>query len=169
MRRHGGGDCGGHGGRGRGGRGGCDRRGRGGEAQLEREAHNEAARNVVLQGVAEAPVQLGDHLMEDVDKEENEPQILFDHVNEEALGELATREVSKVFRLSNGSGPTLLRAAEDLLVQCGRNRLPCGARAYKTVYFEESLMVVLDRLRMRCRKMEWTRIVTPPASQSLHF
>ena len=26
-----------------------------------------------------------------------------------------------------------------------------------------------DRLRMRCRKMEWTRIVTPPASQSLHF
>ena len=48
--------------------------------------------------------------MEDVDKEENHPQILFDHVNEEALGELATREVSKVFRLSNGSGTTLLRA-----------------------------------------------------------
>ena len=36
------------------------------------------------------------------------PQILFDHVNEEALGELATWEVSKVFRLSNGSGPTLV-------------------------------------------------------------
>ena len=66
-------------------------------------------------------------------------------VNEEALGELATREVSKVFRLSNGSGPTLLRAAGDLLVQCGRNRLPCGARACKTVYFEESLMVALKK------------------------
>ena len=26
-----------------------------------------------------------------------------------------------------------------------------------------------DRLRMRCRKMEWTRIVTPLASLSLHF
>ena len=113
--------------------------------RLEREAHDEAARSLVLQGVAEAPVQLGDHLMEDVDKEENHPQILFDHVNEEALGELATREVSKVFRLSNGSGPTLLRAAGDLLVQCGRNRLPCGARAYKTVYFEESLMVALKK------------------------
>ena len=47
--------------------------------------------------------------MEDVDKEENEPQILFDHVNE--VLESSTREVSKVFRLSNGSGPTLLRAA----------------------------------------------------------
>ena len=99
----------------------------------------------MLQGVAEAPVQLGDHLMEDVDKEENHPQILFDHVNEEALGELAMWEVSKVFRLSNGFGPTLLRAAGDLLVQCGRNRLPCGARAYKTVYFEESLMVALKK------------------------
>ena len=107
--------------------------------RLEREARNEAA-SLVLQGVAEAPVQLGDHLMEDVDKEENHPQILFDHVNEEALGELATREVSKVLRLSNGSGPTW-----DLLVQCGRNRLPCGARAYKTVYFEESLMVALKK------------------------
>ena len=50
-----------------------------------------------------------------------------------------------MFRLSNGSGPTLLRAAGDLLVQCGRNRLPCGARAYKTVYFEESLMVALKK------------------------
>ena len=34
----------------------------------------------MLQGVAKAPVQLGD-LMEDVD----EPQILFDHVNKEGL------------------------------------------------------------------------------------
>ena len=93
---------------------------------------NKAARSLVLQGVAKAPVELGDHLMEDVDKKKN-PQILFDHVNEEALGELATWEVSKVFRLSNG--PT----------QCGRNRLPCGARAYKTVYFEESLMVALKK------------------------
>ena len=42
-------------------------------------------------------------------------------------------------------GPTLLRAAGDLLVQCGRNRLLCGARAYKTVYFEESLMVALKK------------------------
>ena len=50
--------------------------------RLEREAHNEAARSLVLQGVAKAPVQLGDHLMEDVDKKENHPQILFDHVNE---------------------------------------------------------------------------------------
>ena len=83
--------------------------------------------------------------MEDVDKKKNKPQILFDRVNEEALGELATREVSKVFRLSNGSGPTLLRAAGDLLVQCGRNRLPCGACAYKTVYFEESLMVAFKK------------------------
>ena len=107
-----------------------------GDAIGEREAHNKAARSLVLQGVAEAPVQLGDRLMEDVDKEENHPQILFDHVNEEAL---------EVFRLSNGSGPTLLRAAGDLLVQCGRNRLPCGARAYKTVYFEESLMVALKK------------------------
>ena len=50
-----------------------------------------------------------------------------------------------MFRLSNGSGPTLLRAAGDLLVQCGRNTLPRGARAYKTVYCEESLMVDLKK------------------------
>ena len=49
--------------------------------RLEREARNEAVRNLVLQGVAEASWEL----MEDVDKEGNEPQILF------ALGELATR------------------------------------------------------------------------------
>ena len=127
-----------------------------GEARLEREARNEAVRSLVLQGVARAPVQLGDHLMEDV---ENEPQILFDHVNEEALGELATREVFKVFRLSNGSGPTLLRAAGDLLVQCGWNRLPCGARAYKTVYFEESLMADGDHA---------AEMVESRAAQPLH-
>ena len=114
--------------------GGCDRRGRGGG----RGKPTTRPRGALC--CKEWPRRLSSW-MEDVDKEENHPQILFDHVNEEAVGELATREVSKVFR----SGPTLLRAAGDLLVQCGRNRLPCGARAYKTVYFEESLMVALKK------------------------
>ena len=61
----------------------------------------------------------------------------------------------------------LLRA--DLLVQCGRNRLPCGARAYKTVYFEESLMVALKKKGRGGRgSVEGDPIEEPGSGQRAH-
>ena len=58
------------------------------------------------------------------------------------------------------------RCAEYLLfVSHPMGKTPC-------VMVEHAMLTTgghSDRLRMRCRKMEWTRIVTPPASQSLHF
>ena len=65
--------------------------------------------------------------------------VLFDHVNAAAMDLLASKELSKIHRLGR-TGPTVERSLGDILVQSSKNVLPGGARTYKTIYHEESLM-----------------------------
>ena len=108
--------------------------------ERERREHREAIDQLLSSSDFMKDEQLeDDHLAEDVGVCEKKCFVLFDHVNAAAMDLLASKELSKIHRLGR-TGPTVERSLGDILVQCSKNVLPGGARTYKTIYHEESLM-----------------------------
>ena len=120
--------------------------------------------------------------MENVGKKGNQPQILFDRVNKEGLGELATREVSRLGRLERALNRELWLQRESELSQHGldlvaqqaqialelrrarrqaRSRPTCGPRS--TTLSMSSLswtqhLLNFEGMVLNSKTLEWTPV-----------